>query len=172
MSRFHDCLEVVLGNEGGLSDHKADRGGRTNYGVTQTTYSNFRRAQGRPSRPVDEITRDEVEAIYGEYWQDCKASYLPIPLDLMVFDCAINSGAKRAIRLLQRVLGVDEDGIAGRMTMDALHEEVVTVGVEGVCRAYLNARADWYDTIIERDPAQAVFAKGWMNRLDHLRSFV
>ncbi len=172
MSRFRDCLQVVLHNEGGLSDHRADRGGRTNYGVTQKVYDDFCKATGRPQQPVDDITQDEVEAIYGGYWKDCKASYMPEPLDLLVFDCAVNSGAGRAIKILQRILGVDEDGAWGRITADALHEEVVVAGIESICHQYLDERQRFFDRIIERDPKQAVFAKGWMNRVDHLREMV
>ncbi len=172
MNRFRQCLEVVLKHEGGLSNRKADRGGLTNYGITQKTYSAWLKATGLPDRPVTEIRISEVGAVYQQYWIAAHCDYLPEPLDLVVFDSAVNHGAKRAVKLLQRVLGVDEDGVCGKITLKALHEDVVNYGIEEVCDKYLDARANFYEQIILADASQAVFAKGWMNRIDHLRELV
>ena len=81
-ARFNTCLAIVLGNEGGFSDHKADRGGTTNFGVTQKTYDQWRRRQRLPLRPVTEITQQEVESIYHEYWVSAYCATTPEPLDL------------------------------------------------------------------------------------------
>ena len=35
---FNKCIEIVLKFEGGLSDHVEDRGGLTNYGISQKAY--------------------------------------------------------------------------------------------------------------------------------------
>ena len=35
---FEKIVQLVFGSEGGFSNHPNDRGGRTNYGVTQATY--------------------------------------------------------------------------------------------------------------------------------------
>jgi lysozyme family protein len=121
---------------------------------------------------VLEITDTEVADIYEEYWRDAHCSYMPEPLDLLMLDAAINHGPKRAVKLLQRALGIDEDGVCGRDTMAALHEEVVTMGIEAICDHYLNVRLGFYDKIIENDPSQAVFAKGWTNRVGHLREAI
>lgn len=171
MTRFQHCLRIVLKNEGGYVNHKADRGGATNMGITQRVYSDFCKVTGRPDKDVKNITMDEVEAIYAGYWKDAHCSYLPEPLDLQMFDFAVNSGATRAKKMLQRVLGVDEDGVIGRQTLDALHEEVIAAGAESVANALLDERARFFDRIIERDPTQAAFAKGWMRRIDHMREF-
>jgi lysozyme family protein len=172
MSRLHYCIKLVLGHEGGKVDHKNDRGGRTAFGVTQKTFDDFCKMTGRPQRDVWDITQDEVELIYSAYWKDAHCSYMPEPLDCIVFDSAINHGAKRAIKILQRALGIADDGICGKQTLAALHEEVVMSGIEGVCQMYLNERAAFYDQIIERDPSQSAFARGWANRVEHLREMV
>ena len=172
MSRFLECLDVVLENEGGLSDHKADRGGRTNYGVTQKTYDAYRRASGHRTQPVDKISTDEVKQIYFSYWEDCKADMMPEPLDLFLFDCAINSGASRAVKLLQECIETTTDGRFGPATREALHNFVMDTSVEYIAKQYLDARRSWYDQIIERDPSQSVFARGWMKRIDDLEEYL
>lgn len=169
MSRYDYCLRHVLGAEGGLSDHPLDGGGRTNFGVTQDTYDDYRMSHGRPVRPVDEIEREEVRQIYWTYWRDGKCSQLPEPLDLYVFDMAVNSGARRAIKTLQQCLGVTPDGIYGPQTDRALKEEVASGTIGHIADAYLNLREDYYEIIVERNPSQHVFLHGWLNRVDRLR---
>ena len=39
---FQKALEFVFHAEGGYSNHKNDRGGATNMGVTQTAYNAYR----------------------------------------------------------------------------------------------------------------------------------
>jgi lysozyme family protein len=171
-ARFVTCLNIVLGNEGGISNHKADRGGLTNSGVTQRTYDMYRAKHGLIRRPVTEMTPPEVEAIYDEYWKDARCAYLPEPVDLLVFDTAINSGARRAMILLQRALGVPDDGLFGKVTMDALHEEMVAGDIKQICKAFLDAREDFFYDIVDRDATQQAFIGGWINRLDGLRERV
>ena len=172
MSRFHYCMNVVLGNEGGVSDHKADKGGLTKAGVTQATYDTYRRRMKQAKRPVTDIEPQEIEAIYHEYWADAKCDRLPDGLDLIVFDMAINSGPARAIKTLQRVLGVDEDGIFGAQTNGAIREEILAGGLEDLIEQAIAARADYYHALVARDKSQRVFIKGWLARLDHLREVV
>ena len=171
-TRFQYSLKVILGHEGGYVNHKDDRGGATNYGVTQKVYDDFCKLTGRNQKNVSEISQDEVEAIYGGYWKDAHCSYIPEPLDLLVFDCAVNSGPTRAIKLLQKALGVGEDGVFGRNTTDALHEEVIAGDIQHLCIEYLELREDFYRGIVERNPSQEVFLKGWLNRLSHLTELV
>jgi len=168
MSRLNYCIKIVLGNEGGKVDHKSDKGGRTAFGVTQKTFNDFCKMTGRPQRDVWEITEDEVSLIYGQYWKDAHCAYIGEPLDLAHFDMAINAGAGRANKTLQKVLGVDEDGIIGRNTLKALHEEVVISNIEQIVADYMDARRDFYRRLVAKDATQKVFLKGWLSRCDHL----
>ena len=63
---FPQALRLVLADEGGVSNHPADRGGLTNKGITQATYDAWRELHGRPSRSVRAIEHAEVDAIYRE----------------------------------------------------------------------------------------------------------
>ncbi len=91
MTRFRYCLRIVLEHEGGKADHKNDRGGRTNFGVTQKVYDDFCKTTGRPMGDVFDIERDEVELIYGGYWKGVKGDQMPEPLDLLMFEPSIPS---------------------------------------------------------------------------------
>lgn len=120
-SNFRKLLRPLLGIEGGIADRpvKDDPGGLTNKGVTQAAYDAYRTSQGLPLRSVRQITVAEVTAIYRGYWDDVRGDELPQGLDWCAFDFAVNSGAGRAIKELQRVLGVNVDGVPGRITLEA-----------------------------------------------------
>lgn len=170
MNRFDYCLRFVLDREGGYSDHKSDRGGATNFGITQKTYDASRQEAGVLTRPVFSITANEVTAIYRlRYWNVAKCGLLAEPLDLYVFDSAVQHGPARAVKLLQRALGVADDGQLGPKTIGALHEEIAAGQLPELCRNFLAIRQDFYDDIVDADPTQQKFAEGWSNRLDHLR---
>jgi hypothetical protein len=103
---------------------------------------------------------------------------LPPPLDLYVFDFAVNSGPGRAVKTLQGLLGVAADGDIGPVTIDALQEEVAAGLLPELCNNYLAARLDFVldvadgpDDILDMaTDEQAVFLQGWRNRIEHLRN--
>lgn len=172
MNRFHYAMHVVLGHEGDVVNDPDDRGGLTNAGVTTKTYNAYRRRLQLPLRPVTDIEPHEVEAIYHEYWHDAHCDRLPNGLDLVVFDMAINSGPSVAIKTLQKILGVDVDGIFGPQTNAAIREEILIGGLAELIEQYIAARADFYHALVAKDRAQKKFIGGWIARLDHLREVV
>ena len=113
------CLDVVFDAEGGYADNPNDRGGRTNYGITE----GFLESIGYGKAP-EEITIDEAKELYQEYfWAPVQGDDLPAPVALIVFDMAVNSGVKTAVRRLQYVLNnyqlMDVDGVMGLRTLAA-----------------------------------------------------
>ena len=47
-----DAIEKVLKHEGGYVDHPADKGGATNFGITQKVYEEFVKRK---------VTKDEIK---------------------------------------------------------------------------------------------------------------
>lgn len=108
---FDRALARVLVYEGGKVDDKRDPGGRTAYGVTQSTFNTYLVSIGQRARDVFTITKAEIRAIYKRlYWDRVHGDKLPIGLDLCVFDAAVNSGVGQAAKWLQRALGADYQG--------------------------------------------------------------
>jgi lysozyme family protein len=91
------------------------------------------------------------------------------PLDLCVFDAAVQHGPSRAAKWLQRVVGAKQDGKIGPKTLTALALLIERDGLEAVIGYYMEIREEFYDDIVERDISQMVFRKGWRNRMDSLR---
>jgi lysozyme family protein len=163
---FSESLPFILRWEGGYVNHPADRGGPTNKGITQSVYDDWRQRQSLPQRDVKTIDDDEVGAIYERgYWVPPRCDALQRQLDLVQFDTAVNMGVGRAVRFLQQALGCTADGNFGPATQQAL----------GACDAgdtivkYCKVREAFYQSIVQKDPSQAVFLKGWLNRLNSLR---
>lgn len=116
-SSFSKVLPLVLAHEGGFVNHPADPGGATMKGVTQAVYNAYRDNRGQPRRSVKEITRAELHDIYKrQYWDMCNCDQLPAGVDYAVFDYAVNSGAGRAVKDLQRTIKAKVDGQAGEET--------------------------------------------------------
>lgn len=161
MPNVPQIIDELLVREGGYSDRKADRGGPTKYGITQQTLSDWR---GQPcsKEDVKNLTVGEARAIlYKKYIEE--PGYLIITdsllLDLVV-DCAVNHGPRRATRLLQRALGVAEDGNIGPKTLKALE----SLSPHAAYVRILAERVRVYGRIITDRPSQAANAAGWLNR--------
>ena len=74
-NNFEKIMDYVFNSEGGYVNHKHDRGGATNYGVTQTTYNSWRKQKGLPIEDVKNITKDEAKKLYyEEFWKGTGAS--------------------------------------------------------------------------------------------------
>lgn len=166
MSRFDECLTFVLKREGGFSNHPADKGGATNRGITQKVYDDYRETNQRSVRYIGER---EVRDIYqANYWMPAKCGVLPVPVDLVVFDSAVHLGVSRSARLLQQAVGVVADGNIGPITIDAVKEMKPVELAEDM----IDLRRAFYNRIVDNNPSQKVFLKGWGNRLDALEKAI
>jgi lysozyme family protein len=162
---FARALPVLLRNEGGFVYDPDDAGGRTNYGVTEKVFHAWLTRRWQPIRPVQEITQDEVAAIYWRsYWSPAQCDRMPWPLNLIHFDCAVNTGIGAAAKQLQRALGVTDDGILGPLTL----ARCAPAGPRE-CYRYLLERVFYYRAIVRRTPTQLKFlGGGWLARLELL----
>ena len=164
---FESALTFVLRWEGGFVDLPADHGGATNRGITQAVYDRWRNEEGQPARDVRRLDDAELKAIYLEkYWAPAHCDVLAAPLQLAQFDTAVNMGCGRAVRFLQQALGCGVDGQFGDGTRR--HADACDAG--GTVAAYCSVREAFYRSIVQNKPDQAVFIKGWINRLDDLRA--
>lgn len=158
-------MRFILKWEGGFVDDPADRGGRTNKGVTQKVYDAWRADAGKPAQDVKLITDAEVNAIYEQrYWRPARCESLRRKLDLVQFDTAVNMGTSRAVKILQTAVGASADGQFGPATQKAC--DACDVGTALI--KYCEVREGLYRRFAQA-PGQAKFLKGWLNRLNDLR---
>jgi lysozyme family protein len=167
--RFLAALKFVLENEGGLVDDSDDHGGLTNKGITIKSFISF----FYPGKPVEgllgdqevrkrlrNITDEEVKYFYHVvFWQKNFLDNLPSPLADVVFDQAINCGSVTAIKRLQKIVGVTEDGLAGSTTMNAAQLAPMTTA-----REFIEATQLFYVRLAQKDIRQVKFLSGWISR--------
>lgn len=173
-------IDGIIRLEGDFSDHPADRGGPTRWGVTEAVA----RAHGY-SGDMRDFPRPEAASIYkGKYWHrpgfDRVARLAP-HIAAELFDTGINMGTGTASGFLQRALnalnrsGRDYQDIAvdhriGPETLAALAAFLQTRGAPGEAvlhKAIEALQGARYITLAETRPANEAFLYGWLaNRID------
>ena len=96
-------IDEILVKEGGYVNHPADRGGPTNFGITQKTLSRYLEVAvtAEMVKALDvETARDIYEL---NYYRIPRIDKLPPPIQPFLFDSAVNHGPRRAIKFLQEV---------------------------------------------------------------------
>lgn len=174
-----DLIEEVIAREGGYSNHSADRGGPTRWGITQAVA----RQHGFDG-DMRVFPREEAAAIYRRlYWLRPRiadvAEHAPL-LAAELFDTGINMGPPVASRFLQRALNalnrngkdypdVAADGAIGPATLAALAAFLDHRGPAGeavLIKAVEALQGERYLDLAERRPANEVFLYGWLaNRI-------
>ena len=148
---FPRALAFVLDMEGGFSNDPADHGGPTSFGVTQVNYDAYRGTLKLPAQPVAQISRDEAAAIYRtNYWEPHGCGEMSWALGLTIFDTFVQHQYGVASDMLRDVVWADEPE---QMQAFAL-----------IC-----LRRNLYRRIVQKDPTQSKFSRGWLNRLGKLR---
>lgn len=97
---FKRAVKFIFKWEGGYSNDKNDPGGETNFGISKRAY---------PNEDIKNMTRDRAEKIYYEnYWIKSGCDKLPEPLNIVVFDTAVNMGRSRAKKFLKECWGWED----------------------------------------------------------------
>ena len=157
---FEFAMRLLLRHEGGFVNHPSDPGGMTNLGVTKAVWDAH---TGKDASEADmrALTPEAVQPVYkARYWDAIQGDALPYGLDYCMFDCAVNSGPGRAIKLLQYVLYTKVDGVLGKHTLAALQRADPT----GLIEDYSQKRLDFLKSL----PTWTTFAKGWGQRVSEV----
>lgn len=163
MTDIEEDIENVIDREGGdkFTDIPEDRGGPTRFGITLPALTEW---LGRPATVQDlkSMTRKDAHELYRELYIQRPGFGIigSQPLLSLVLDTAVNFGVKGAVKLLQRAVGVKDDGVFGPVTKQA----VVQADYAGIYRNLCAERIRFRGRIITSDPSQAKFAAGWANR--------
>ena len=157
MSDFDKCVEIIFTLEGGYVNDPNDPGGETNLGICKRDY---------PELDIKNLTKDQAKPIYREkYWEAIRGDEIPYPLNLYLFDSAVNQGCDDKAgfatqKMLQEVLNIQQDGIMGRQTMSAISKSNIKwTGIQ-----FMSRRSMRYTGTRNFDK----YGRQWFNRLFHL----
>jgi lysozyme family protein len=144
----------LIKREGGLSDVAGDAGGLTFEGLSSISNPDLF-AHGIPSdAQVRQRYEDKyVNAPHFNLINDSKTKSLLV-------DWGVNSGPSIAIKALQSLCGLPEDGILGPATAAAANK----ISGEDLVNGLVAKRVQMIGRLITKDPSQAKFASGWLNR--------
>jgi lysozyme family protein len=178
LSPFEDAAAHTLGIEGGFSDHPSDRGGATQWGITEAVA----RADGYTGA-MAALPKSRALSIYRRlYWDRIGLDWIAaVDRDLAaeLFDTGVNMGVSVAVVFLQRVLNalnrqgrdypdLKVDGSAGPATASALRALIARRGLVGrnAVLTYLNAlQGARYVELAEARAANEDFMLGWALRV-------
>jgi lysozyme family protein len=167
-------LDDVIAKEGGYVNHPADRGGPTNFGITQKTLSKYLETvvTAETVKALDVETARDIYELH--YYRAPRIDRLPPQIQPFLFDCAVNHGPRRAIKFLQEVCNeagygpLTIDGLMGPKTKAQAYACCEELG-EWMIVALVEERQMFYVEIVDRNASQSVFLKGWLARA---RSFL
>jgi len=159
---FNRAVTATLKYEGGYVNHPSDPGGATNLGVTIANFRRYVKPNGTIA-DLKALTVDQAKAVYRrQYWDAVSGAELPDGVDFAVFDFGVNSGPDRAIKRLQKLAGVPQDGRIGPATLKAVraipHAKMIH-DYQDERLAFLKGLKTW-----------GTFGKGWGRRVQEVRS--
>jgi len=160
-SNWEQSLKKMLVHEGGYANHPQDPGGRTNLGVTQRVWEEWK---GSPSdeNEMRSLTVEQVTPLYKKrFWDAARCDDLPAGVDYVVFDFAVNAGVGRSAITLQTICGVARDGAIGPMTLAAVKQYDPKTLIE----KFSDHREFFYKQL----STYPVFGKGWIRRVNEVK---
>lgn len=193
--RFEQAFAELLGIEGGFVDDPVDRGGATKYGISLRFlkaegaidedldgYADFDLDMDGDIDGADirKLTVGDAKSLYKRsFWQALECESFPRPIGEMLFDQGVNGGNHAAKKLLQqainavlragryRTIPLKVDGQIGDLTRQSF-QSMWERHPEQLVIEYREAVKDRYVAIVRRNPSQAKFLKGWLNRAERL----
>ena len=160
ISTFDFAMRLLMRHEGGFVNHPSDPGGMTNLGVTKAVWDAH---TGKDASEADmrALTQVAVQPVYkARYWDAIHGDDLPHGVDYCLFDCAVNSGPGRAVKLAQYVLHQKVDGSLGHKTLAAINAADPVEFIED----YSQRRLDFLKSL----PTWPTFGTGWGKRVSEV----
>ena len=161
MSDFEAAAAYVKPNEGGFVDRPNDKGGPTNYGITQDTLSRFLKRSATPE-DVKNLSYEDAKACLKDlFWQ-------PMGLDgirssgvaTAVFDMGINRGPQKAMEYVMLTLS----------KLNVPHLDAADP--EEFLRLFSALIKNGYTLIVKKHPENQEFLAGWWVRADRLLTLI
>ena len=165
MADYKKLIPFILRWEGGFANDPADRGGATMKGITIGTFTTYRKSKGKPTPTVTDLKNisdqewgDVFKSLFWDKW--CADNIKSQSVANILVDWVWASG-KYGITIPQRILGVAQDGVVGPKTLEALNAR----DADKLFAQLKQARINFVETIVKRNPSQKKFINGWKRRI-------
>jgi lysozyme family protein len=163
-STYPEAIRRLLMHEGGYTNHPADPGGPTNFGITIFDYRKYVKADAT-AEDVRRMSLNEAKAIYkSKYWNAQACDQLPAGVDYSLFDYGVNSGIGRSGKVLRRVCGLTDN-------THVVNDEVLAAVAKRDPAAVVAAINDERLAFLKRLRTWPTFGKGWGRRVAEVRAY-
>lgn len=146
---FDLAFEKLIGHEGGYVNDVRDPGGETKFGISKRAY---------PGEDIQSLTLDRAKQLYRrDYWDAVQADNMPDAIRFDLFDAAVNSGVRQAVKWLQTAAKADPDGIIGPKTLLAVRmadPQLLAKRFNGLRLRFMTDLKTW-----------PTFGRGWARRI-------
>ncbi len=168
---FDTAVKLVLGLEGGFSEYNpVTKDPRTNRGITQPEFDEFRRKNNLESKDVKDITVEEAIEIYKkEYWDKIQGDklYAQNPkVAIMIFDAAVNNGLGGANGIVKSVISTDGNRFDDLMIDDIIEADQS----QELFSSLVQKRKQKYKDVVRKNSDKSIYSEGWENRLTNLEN--
>ena len=150
---FQQIFDRLIGHEGGYVNDPRDPGGETNWGVTKRTAM----ANGYTGNMKTMTRQQAYEIYYRAFWLRYNCEQMPDAVAYQFFDAAVNHGFGNASRMLQRAVGVLDDGIIGKYSLEAINHNPIS----DTLMVLNGERLNFYTRLKNFDR----YGKGWVDRV-------
>jgi lysozyme family protein len=146
---FDEAFAALIGHEGGYVNNPADPGGETRFGISKRSY---------PGEDIKAMTLARAKTIYlRDFWAAAGCDGVPDVIRFDLFDMAVNSGVRAAVKCLQGAAGCPQDGLLGPNTLravGALDGAQLAARFNGARLQFMASLGTW-----------STFGRGWANRI-------
>ena len=147
--------EYIIPNEGGFSNKKNDRGGKTKFGISQRVYK---------YEDIKNLTSERANAIiYRDFYIWNGLNKLPYSIRGFIVDYGMPTSPLNAIQTVHKVLDLPIGNIIGKDTLSKL-KQFSKPDYEKFLADYKKEMFEYYKNIVQKDSSQAGNLAGWINR--------
>jgi lysozyme family protein len=162
-SSYEPALARLLADEGGYSNHPADPGGATNFGIAIADYRKYVKP-GATAADVCAMKVEDAKAIYRVKYRDAqRCDDLPAGVDYAVFDYGVNSGIGHSGKVLRRLLKLPD-------TISPVNDAVIAAARAADAKTLVTAFCDERLRFLQSLKTWAVFGKGWRRRVAEVKA--
>jgi lysozyme family protein len=169
MAKFDPYFPRIIEFEGSTYENDpTDMGGCTKFGIILGTLKEYHYDTNKDGvftcDDVKALTLEDAKIIYKKmFWDYFKADDIKNQsLAEYIVDGAINMGRGTIAKYVQTILGVTSDGVVGSKTLEAINN----FDQKDLYDKLKARRTEKYNKIVENNPSQKKFIKGWMNRVN------
>ena len=178
---FAPAYEIVRVNEGGYVWDAVDKGGETYAGIARNIFPSWEGwaiIDAKKFRYANKVIPTNtkfsdmdflVTRFYQGLWD--KSRYGEIKSQIisnLLFDFSVHSGAGNANKIIQRLVGIKDDGVMGAGTITAIN----AVNEQQLYAALLNGRKAFLEKVITNNSGYEKYRAGFAKRLAQFEKFI